>query len=202
MKYRSTGEVAGGARGGLSGIAPTLTYQPMSRNADYATENRSWLANRLEMEARVRRFLADFAQHCIDTVPATDRGTATHWLQDMKRPEGKRNQKFVEQLADLIEVGAKSSAPVLLSEGILAETMRVAGVVPGRAEGYRAETETQATHDVAQAGHLQNPTCPTAWQRAMQTAMCAMSGLRHWITYLHAAKPSGDGSMLSATRNA
>lgn len=175
---------AGGARGP---ITQRISYgAPMQGNASVATPEVRRVADRLEMERRMRRFLADFAAHCIQTVPPAQRADdQTMWLQDMKRPDGKRNQRFVDTLCDLVQLAGKADSPLMFAEGIQGETLRqMPAQVECPAEAYRIATKEQAEAIVAGARWSTEPS-PTWRKVAIQEIAEAMTALRGWANALH-----------------
>ena len=157
-------------------------------NTVIATPEVRCVADRLEMEARVRRFLADFAQHCIDTVPANERADdVTTWLMDMKRNRGKRHQRFIDTVCDLLQVAGRSGSPFLLGESFHGEVLRQ---MPTQAfavcpvEAYRIDTKEQAENDIVQARYITEPT-ETWRQAAIREGTEAMAALRQWLNALH-----------------
>jgi hypothetical protein len=127
MSPSRSGSAIGAGGGSRQSIATRTLYpRPMSVNANLASAPSFGLAERIEMEARLRRFLADFSDHCLKTVPVEQRTERLScWLSDAKRPDGNRHKRFIEQMADLIELSGKAERPAVLAEGILAESLRL-----------------------------------------------------------------------------
>lgn len=134
----------------------------MQNNLAFATDEQQGVARRLEMEARVRRFLADFASHCIATVPASRRADCTHWLADMKR-----HQAFVEQVADLIEASRHTKA---LSLSSVIAALEAEDAEFCRFEASLAEGRTNATLNEAQEMAARED-CPSKWSLVYE--LCA-----------------------------
>lgn len=170
--------------GGIESVGTKrINYtMPSQIQMDVATPDRESVARRLEMEARVRRFLADFAEHCIQTVPASRRANGTQKLADMKRVGGKRHQQFVDTICDFVEVGVQAGNRHALSDAIRAVEVATAPVSAELWEEVNLDEEAaEAALDRAQflAGPV--PPCPTnaarVWEAAKQS-IHALSRLR------------------------